>query len=169
MKPLNKKQRTKAFLIYALLFLITNALVTGLVYFNFQVPVEENVYLGKKIDVLNLKMEQQKLFSQKMNRVKSLIDTMNTEGISRVYIDELISSELAEMRLNFAASDSTFLSDLYNNVILAYLELKTAKVSLQEMKDAQSDIDNYVETIEKLNEKLTETERDLAICRQLSR
>ena len=53
--------------------------------------------------------------------------------------------------------------------IRSYYELKTAKVSLQEMKDAQSDIDNYVETIEKLNEKLTETERDLAICRQLSR
>jgi len=169
MKPVNKAQRNKAFFIYILLFLITNSVVVGIVYFNFKVPGEENEYLHNKMDFLALKNEEQKDFLQKMNRVKSLIDTMDTPGISREYIEQLISTELAMMRTNYAAKDSTYLSDMYNNVIVTYLELKVAKTQLIELEEAKSDIDTYVETIDKLNERIKEVERDLDICRRLSK
>ncbi len=169
MKPVNKSQRNKAFFLYILLFLITNSIVVGIVYFNYRIPGAENKYLHNKMDFLALKSEEQKDFLQKMNRVKSLIDTMDTPGISREYIEQLISTELAEMRTNFAAKDSTYLSDMYNNVIVTYLELKVAKSQLNELEDAKSDIDTYVETIDKLNERIKEVERDLDICRQLSK
>ncbi len=169
MKPLNKAQRNKAFLIYFLLFVITNAVVVGIIYFNYQVPIQENAFLHKKLDYLSIKTEEQKHFNQKMNRVKSLLDTMDTPGVSREYIEQLISTELAYMRTNYAAKDSTYLSGMYNNVIVTYLELKVAKAQLMELEDAKSDIDTYVETIDKLNEKLKVVERDLDICRQLSR
>ncbi len=169
MKPVNKSQRNKAFFLYILLFLITNSIVVGIVYFNYRIPDAENKYLHNKMDFLALKNEEQKDFLQKMNRVKSLIDTMDTPGISREYIEQLISTELAVMRTNFAAKDSTYLSDMYNNVIVTYLELKVAKSQLNELEDAKSDIDTYVETIDKLNERIKEVERDLDICRQLSK
>ncbi len=169
MKPLNRAQRNKAFLIYFLLFLITNAFVVGIVFFNYKVPGEENQFLHKKIDYLSLKTEEQKDFLQKMNRVKSLLDTMDAPGVSREYIEQLISTELAFMRTNYAATDSTYLSGVYNNIIVTYLELKVAKSQLMELDDAKSDIDTYVETIDKLNDKLKEVERDLDICRQLNR
>ncbi|MCW3788874.1 type VI secretion system TssO [Plebeiibacterium sediminum] len=169
MKPINSKQRNKAFFIYLLLFVITNAFVVGIVYFNFKVPDDENQFLHNKIDYLSLKTEEQKDFVQKMNRVKSLLDTMDTHGVSREYVEQLISTELAFMRTNFAARDSSYLGDMYNNVIVTYLELKVAKSQLKELEDAKSDIDTYVETIDKLNDKLKEVERDLSICRQLNR
>ena len=121
------------------------------------------------MEYLDIKLDQQRAFSLKMNKVKSLIDTMDTEGVSREYIDQLISNELAYMRMDYASKDSSFLVDMYNNVIVTYLELKVAKIQLQDLEDAKSDIDGYVETIDMLKTKLSETERELSICRKLSR
>ncbi len=169
MKPLNKKQRNKAFFIYLLLFLITNSVLVGIVYFNYQVPAQENEYLQKKLDYLILKSDEQREFDKKMNRVKSLLDTMDVDGVSIEYMEQLISTELAFMRTNYADKDSSFVGDMYNNVIITYLELKVAKSQLRQLDDAKNDIDTYVETIDKLKERLKEVERDLAISRQLSR
>ncbi len=169
MKPLNKKQRNKAFFVYLLLFVITNAVLVGIVYFNYQVPAQENEYLQKKLDYLTLKSDEQREFDKKMNRVKSLLDTLDIEGVSTEYMEQLISTELAYMRTNYADKDSSFVGDMYNNIIITYLELKVAKSQLRQLDDAKNDIDTYVETIDKLKERLKDTERDLAISRQLNR
>ncbi len=169
MKPLNKKQRNKAFFIYLLLFVLVNAMVVGIVYFNFQVPAKENKFLQEKLDFLSYRAEEQKGFAKEMNKVKSLLDTMDFDGVSKEYVEQLISTELAFMRTNYAAKDSTYVGGMYNNIIVTYLELKIAKSQLKDLNEAKSDIDTYVETIDKLKEKLSKAERDLDICRNLSR
>lgn len=168
MKPINYKQRNKAFISYLLLFTLCNALIVSLVYFNYQVPVEENDYLEHKIKYVNLKMNEVEGFGNHMRKVKSLIDTINVKGVSATYIEQVISTELAVMRTQYAEPDSSFLSDMYNNVIYSYLQLKESKIKLKAMAEAQAEIEEYVETIERLNEKLEDSERDLIICRQLT-
>ncbi len=169
MKPLNKKQRNKAFVIYLILFVFVNAIVVGIVFFNYQVPGKENKFLQKKLDYLSLKSDEQENFAKEMDKVKSLLDTMDIDGINREYVDQLISTDLAYMRTNYAAKDSTFLGGMYNNIILTYLDLKIAKSQLKELDEAKSDIDTYVETIDKLKEQLKEVQRDLDVCRSMHR
>lgn len=166
MKPINAGQRRKAFMVFTLLFAITCSMVVGIVFFNYQISNKENAYLQEKLKYYSLKMEEQEQFVKQMHKVRSLLDTIDYKGVSKEYVGQKITNELVFMENNYATKDSTFLGDMYNNVILTYLELKAAKLDLQDFEDVNSDMDAYIETIEELKSKLSTTERELAIARQ---
>ncbi len=169
MKSLNAKQRRKAFVIYLLLFLLTTSLVVVIVFFNLQVPEKENKYLKNRLEYLNIEKIQVMNFAKKMNKVKGLIDTIGVKGTSIDFTKQLISTELAVMRTQFASEDSTSFVGMYNNIILTYLELKEAKIELLSLEDAKKDIELYVEIIGDLKDKLEAKQRDLDIYRQINK
>ncbi|MRT94780.1 type VI secretion system TssO [Ancylomarina sp. 16SWW S1-10-2] len=169
MKSLNVKQRRKAFISFFFLFLLTSSLVVVIVFFNYKVPEKENEYLHNRLVYLNLEQKQTALFADKMDKVKSLIDSIGIKGTNIEFTEQLITTELAMMRSKFIAEDSTSHVGMYNNIILTYLELKEAKTELLNLEDAKTDLESYIKIIEELKEELEAKQRDLDIYRHNAR
>ena len=166
MKSLNVKQRRKAFISFLFLFMLTSSLVVVIVFFNLKVPEKENKYLHNRLNYLSFQGKQMEDFGHKMDKVKSLIDSIDIKGTNIEFTDQLISTELAVMRSKFITADSVTHIGMYNNIILTYLELKEAKIELLNLEDAKSDIESYIGIVEELKEKLEAKQRDLDIYRR---
>lgn len=104
-----------------------------------------------------------------MEDVKNLLDSMDLPNVNVDYMQQIISTELADIQSEVPASDSSYRKDMYSNILQTYLELKTAKQSLIKMKDVEMSIEEYSQLVERYNEELRQAQRDLDICRQLSR
>lgn len=166
MKPINKSERNKAIIKFFLLLSIFVALVIMVIFFDFKVPSVENKYLHSQMKKTEKLMDIEEDFAEKMDRVKALIDTMDQPGVNSEYIEQLISTQLADMQTSLP-SDSTFRHDMYTNVIQTYLELKNAKSSLMELSDVQKELEEYSELVDRYREDLEQAHRDLDLYRQM--
>lgn len=169
MKPQNTKERNIAFLKFVLLFTLTCAVVVLAVFFGTRLPVKENEYLRDRLRSMEQQLEAERQFAGKMEGVKYLLDSMDMPNVNPDYMQQLISSELATVQSAIPMSDSTYRQKMYSNVLQTYLELKTAKHSLIKMKDVEKSISEYSKLVDQYSEELKQTQRDLDICRQLSR
>lgn len=169
MKPQNYKERNVAFLKFMLLFFITSSLIIMAVFFGTRLPIEENAYLREKMRTIESNVQVEKHFAQEMENVKSLLDSMGLPNVNADYMQQLISSELASLQSDVTTNDSTYRKEMYSNILQTYLELKTAKHSIIKMQDVEMTIEEYSKLVDQYNEELKQTQRDLDICRQLSR
>lgn len=169
MKPQNTKERNIAFLKFILLFVATSGLIVMAVFFGTQLPVKENAYLRDKMRKLEAQVQTERQFAQKMEGIKSLLDSMDVPNVNADYMQQLISSELASVQSTIPSSDSSYRHSMYSNIMQTYLELKTAKHSLIRMQDVKLSMEEYSKLVEQYSEELKQTQRDLDICRQLTR
>lgn len=169
MKPQNHKERNIAFLKFILLFTITCSLIVMAVFFGTRLPTEENAYLREKMQILERNAHAERQFARRMEDVKNLLDSMDLPNVNVDFMQHIISTELADIQSGVPASDSSYRKDMYSNILQTYLELKTAKQSLIKMKDVEMSIDEYSKLVDQYNEELKQAQRDLDICRQLSR
>lgn len=139
------------------------------VFFGTRLPIEENAYLREKMRTMESKAAVERHFAQKMESVKSLLDSMDLPNVNPDYMQQLISSELADLQSDVTTNDSTYRKEMYSNILQTYLELKTAKHSLIKMQDVEMSMEEYSKLVDQYNEELKQTQRDLDICRQLSR
>lgn len=139
------------------------------VFFGTQLPIEENAYLREKMRTMESKVQVERHFAQKMENVKSLLDSMDLPNVNADYMQQLISSELADLQSEVTTNDSTYRKEMYSNILQTYLELKTAKHSLIKMQNVEMSMEEYSKLVDQYNEELKQTQRDLDICRQLSR
>jgi hypothetical protein len=139
------------------------------VFFGTRLPIEENAYLREKMRTMESKVQVERHFAQKMENVKSLMDSMDLPNVNADYMQQLISSELADLQSEVTTNDSTYRKEMYSNILQTYLELKTAKHSLIKMQNVEMSMEEYSKLVDQYNEELKQTQRDLDICRQLSR
>lgn len=139
------------------------------VFFGTRLPIEENAYLRKKMQTIEGNVQGERQFAQKMENVKSLLDSMDLPNVNADYMQQLISSELAELQSDVITNDSTYRKVMFSNILQTYLELKTAKHSLIKMQEVEMSMEEYSKLVDQYNEELKQTQRDLDICRQLSR
>ncbi len=166
MKPINKSERNKAILKFVLLLSITVAIIVVAVFFDYKVPSVENRYLHTQMDKTEKLLDIESDFAAQMDRIKSLIDTLDQPGVNAEYVEQLISARLAEMQTTLP-SDSTFRHGMYTNIIQTYLELKNAKSSLIELNDVQKELEEYSELVDKYRQDLEQAHRDLDLYRNL--
>lgn len=169
MKPQNYKERNLAFLKFVLLFTATCGLIVLAVFFGTRLPLQENIYLREKIESLENQLQAQRHFAGKMEGIRSLLDSMDLPNVNADYMQQLISSELADVQSSIPQNDSTYRQEMYSNILQTYLELKTAKHSLIKMQDVKLSVEEYSELVEQYSTELKEAQRDLDICRQLNR
>jgi hypothetical protein len=136
------------------------------VFFDHKVPTVENRYLRSQMKNTEKLLQVEEDFAHQMDRVKSLIDTMDQPRVNTEYIEQLISARLAEMQVTLP-SDSTFRHDMYSNIIQTYLELKNAKSSLIKLADVQKELEEYSELVDRYREDLEQAHRDLDLYRQM--
>ena len=69
MDILNKKERTSAFLLFLLMFIITTGVLFFAVFFNYRLPLKENEVLKNENDKILAEFNFQKKFSEKIEHI----------------------------------------------------------------------------------------------------
>lgn len=168
MESLNKKERRRAFWTFLAFFLVTLLFVTGAVYMNVQIPVEENKVLRAQYAQLDQELEFQTDFAESIREVKVTLDSINQSGQNVMYLEQVISTKLAGVKESIPQNDSLRQHKLYDYVIQTMLALQESKRRLRDLREAQQLIGDYQQNVERYKETLEQTRRDLDICRQLS-
>lgn len=165
MKPKNTKERRNSFLKFLLLFLLTTSTVVASVFFTYKVPVKENSILKHQAKTFDKELKFQNKFSDKMKKIKGLLDSLDAPGQNIQYLNQLIGKDLAEMQKSIPRKDSTFKYDMYSDVVKLYVNIQDMKGKLRELKDAENTIEEYKAALEKSTQEFKQLERDLLIAR----
>lgn len=165
MKPKNVKERKSSFIKFLLLFILTTTIIMAAVFFNFRVPQKENSLLKERAKNMEREMKLQSEFSEDMQGVKAMIDSLDIPGQNVSFINTLIGRKLADLQSSIPRKDSTYRYDMYSGIVETLVELQSAKKELHGLSDAQSKIEEYKAALEKARSDLEQTKRDLDILR----
>lgn len=159
MKPLNKKDRTNAFLKFLAIFILGILIV--LIPFYFLIRLPDKVEEVKTIELTGFEEQidfQRDYFAVQMDSVRTLLNMFKNPGIDLDRLSANIGILLAEMEAKIA-KDDTWRGKMNKNIIDTYSDLKLAKASGVDVSDDLSDLE---EEIDELKEKLQECKDDLA-------
>ena len=165
MKPKNSKERRSAFFKFLALFVITTLAILFAVYFNFKVPNKENALLKERVKSVEREMEFQNNFSEQMETIKGMIDSLDVPGLNIPYQNSQISAKLVDLQKTIPTKDSTYRYDMYSNIVAVYADLQQSEGELINLKDAENMIKEFKDAYEKCSRDLKTTERELYIAR----
>lgn len=168
MDILNKKERTSAFLLFLLMFIITTGVLFFAIFFNYRLPLKENEVLKNENDKILAEFNFQKKFSEKIEHIGVLIDSLDKSPESFQFIEQNISFELVELKEKIPANSDQSLK-LYDNVILTVTDLVNAKKLLLQVNDSKKEIDMLNTQIKAYEEENKDLIRELRLAQQLSR
>jgi len=167
MKPKNKKERTNSILKFAILFLISTALIVLTFFFDFnRIPLKENKVLREKSNYIERELVHQKKFSKNVEEVISLMDSLKVEGINLEYTDALINNKIVDLEKLIPAEDSTYRYKMYKNIVKSYVDLQALNVKIRSFKDVDTKLVKYETEIERLSSKLEKCQRNLSALRR---
>lgn len=168
MDILNKKERTSAFLLFLLMFIITTGVLFFAIFFNYKLPIKENEVLKNENDKILAEFNFQKSFSDKIEHIGVLIDSLDKSPESFQFIEQNITYELVELKEKIPADSDQSLK-LYDNVIISLKDLVNAKKLLLQVDDSKKQIDLLNEQIKAYDQDNKDLIRELEMVRQLSR
>lgn len=131
MQPVNKSERTKAFVNFLLLFLLSLAIILSTVFFSVQVPFKQNKELRSQNNIVQRDRVFTADFLNGMSGIVRMLDTINTSPKP-----DLLDGEISESlkRLNAKVNaDSAYDKNLYLNVVQNMYDLQIAKKQLREL------------------------------------
>jgi len=168
MDILNKKERVSAFLLFLLMFVITSGVLFAAIFFNYRLPLKENEVLKTENDRILAEFNYQKGFSEKLDQVGVLVDSLDKAPESFQFIEQTINFELVRLKEKIPATSDQSVK-MYTDVIINIKELVNTKKLLLQVNDSKKEIDalnNQVKAYEEENKDLI---RELELVRQLSR
>lgn len=168
MDILNKKERTSAFLLFLLMFFVTTGVLFFAIFFNYRLPLKENEVLKNENDKILAEFNFQKKFSEKIEHIGVLIDSLDKSPESFQFIEQNISFELVELKEKIPADSDQSLK-LYDNVIITITDLVNSKKLLLQVNDSKKEIDLLNTQIKAYEEENKDLIRELRLAQQLSR
>lgn len=162
MKSKNSKERRNSILKFMLLFIVTAALIVVAFFFDFdRIPFKENKVLRERSIAVEKDITFQKEFSENMERIKGLIDSLDTEGQDVSYLAQIINKDIADLQRSIPQEDETYRYGMYTNIINSYLELKDTKIKMTKYRGVDETIKQYKSTVLQLRSDLNVCERRL--------
>ena len=159
MKPLNKKDRTNAFLKFLAIFILGILIVLIPFYFLIRLPEKVEEVKTEELTGFEHQIEfQRDYFAVQMDSVRTLLDMFKNPDIDFDRLSASIGILLAEMETKIA-KDESWRGQMNKNIIETYSDLKLARASGIGVSDDISDLEDE---IDKLKEKLEECKDDLA-------
>lgn len=168
MDILNKKERLSAFLLFLLMFIITTGVLISALFFNYKLPLKENEVLKNENDKILTEFNFQKKFSEKIEHISVLIDSLDKAPESFPFIEQTINFELVDLKEKIPADSDKGLK-IYDNVILTIKDLVNAKKQLLQVNDSKKEIDALNNQIKSYEDENKDLMRDLELARQLNR
>ncbi|WP_306353350.1 type VI secretion system TssO [Flavobacterium sp. '19STA2R22 D10 B1'] len=179
MDILNRKERTSAFLLFLLMFIITTGILIYALFFNYKLPWKENEVLKNENDKILTEFNFQRQFSDKIDDISKLVDSLDKAPESFPFIEQSITVKLAE--LNQIVEQKKVIpkedgkdnpaesTKLYDNAMLNVKKLVNTKKLLLQLNDSKQEIEMLNKQIKSYEEDTKSLTRDLEICRQLNR
>lgn len=168
MDILNKKERTSAFLLFLLMFIVTTGVLFFAIFFNYRLPLKENEVLKSENDKILAEFNFQKKFSEKIEHIGVLIDSLDKSPESFQFIEQNISFELVDLKEKIPADSDQSLK-LYDNVLITITDLVNTKKLLLQVNDSKKEIDLLNTQIKAYEEENKDLIRELRLAQQLSR
>lgn len=165
MDILNKKERNSAFLLFLLMFVITTGVLIFALFFDFRLPLKENEVLKTENEKIIKEYNFNKVFTEKIEYVGKLIDTIEIKPQQYTYYEGKITRELSNLQ---KSADSIEGSRLYGNVIFNMKRLVESKKISTESNDSQGAIDKLTEKNETLKTENRQLGYDLTVCKSQS-
>jgi len=150
------------------MFIITTGVLFFAIFFNYRLPLKENEVLKNENDKILAEFNFQKKFSEKIEHIGVLIDSLDKSPESFQFIEQNISFELVELKEKIPADSDQSLK-LYDNVILTVTDLVNAKKLLLQVNDSKKEIDMLNTQIKAYEEENKDLIRELRLAQQLSR
>lgn len=167
MKSKNSIERRNSILKFMLLFVVTAALIVIAFFFDFdRIPFKENLVLRERAISVEKDIAFQKEFSENMEKIKKLIDSLDTQGQDVSYLAQIINKDIADLQRSIPKEDETFRYGMYTNIINSYLELKDTKIKMTKFNGVDEAIKQYKATVLQLRSDLTVCERRLDSYKQ---
>ena len=168
MDILNKKERLNAFLLFLLMFFITTGVLITAIYFNFKLPLKENEVLKTENDKMNAQFTFNKVFTEKMEGISKLVDSLDNAPDSFQFIEQSINYELVDLKEKIP-NDSVVNPKLYENIILTVKSYVNVKKKLFLSKDSKKEVDDLKDEIKELEDDAKDLARKLEMCEIVSR
>lgn len=168
MDILNRKERTSAFLLFLLMFIITTGVLFFAIFFNYRLPLKENEVLKSENDKILTEFNFQKQFSDKIESIGTLVDSLDKAPESFQFIEQKISYELVDLKEKIPADSDQSLK-LYDNVILTITDLVKTKRLLLQVNDSKKEIEQLNKQLKEYEEENDKLSRDLQLIQQLNR
>lgn len=168
MDILNKKERLSAFLLFLLMFIITTGVLITALFYNYKLPLKENEILKAENDKILTQFNFQKQFSEKIEQISVMVDSLDKAPESFQFIEQKINFELVELNEKIPADSDQDLK-IYDNVILTVKDLVNAKKMLLQVNDSKKEIEVLNTQIKSYEEENKDLIRELELVRQLNR
>ncbi len=167
MKPKNSKERRNSILKFSLLFIFTITLIVATLFFDFdRVPIKENSVLRERSKAIEMEVQFQQKFSDKMITIRSLLDSLDTPGQHVQYINTLINSKIVELQNSIPGEDSTYRYDMYNNIVKSFVDLQGLKIKLKEFENVDTQLEEYEQELDRVNLELEKANRYIDALRR---
>ena len=153
MEPINKPERRKAYLNFAILFLVCTAIIITTVFFSTRMPLKQNDELlayKKSVSEKNTMISD---FTTKFEQASLLIDSLDKEKGDATLTEGKIDRLIKEMDGMFLTEEVNDGNRLYKNVT------RNLQYYLRAKKSVQVGSDNSA-NIKELNSKIEQMERD---------
>lgn len=152
MQPKNKSERTKAFLNFIGLFVVSIAIILTTVFFSIRVPVKEANDLRRQIHDVEKEKVVTSQFITKMSEIVGMLDTINISKDPE-YLDPTIKKNIDDFKLS-ADADTVHDQLLYQNVAKNMYDLYQAKKQLRQCTSSEDIIKKLESNNSDLQDKL---------------
>ena len=154
---LNARERSIAFWKFLLFFLIAVVAILLAVFFNYQVPRKENVYLKQVTADYKDHMTSEQRFTALIEEANGKLDSLDQAGVDVHFLNGQIGTTLGKIdNTDLSKEDKMFL-----NIILKYHE---AKKKLIELKDASDKYEKLKNDYNQSQNELRDTKTNLQLC-----
>ena len=168
MDILNKKERFNAFMLFLLMFFITTGVLITAVFFNFKLPLKENEVLKSENDKMNAQFTFNKDFTDRMEAIGKLVDSLDKSPESFQFIEQSINYELVDLKQKIP-NDTVVSPRLYDNMILTVKSYVNVKKKLFLSKDSSKEVDDLKDEIKDLEDENKDLARKLEYMEIMSK
>jgi hypothetical protein len=163
-KPINTSERNSAFWKFFLFFILTVAMVTTAVYFDFRLPHKENEILKGKAESMRLQNMEQEKITNSFIEAKKFIDSIDKQGVNIKYISDMVAQKLGDLsKLNIG--DSSIQGKMNRVVTAVFFEYNTLKGKTTNVVESQTEVAELRSENTALKKELADAKRDLDFCR----
>jgi Type VI secretion system, TssO len=136
-KALNANERNRAFIKFFLFFLLTVVLIVTAIYFDFRMPLRENDYLQKELDLQRQVEFNQGNFVSTMQQAVTLLDSLDKQGTDAIQINAQLEQRLTELT-GLQQKDYSTYGKLDKAIVERFWQLYHAKTGLLKLNDDEN-------------------------------
>ncbi|MEO6328782.1 MAG: type VI secretion system TssO [Ginsengibacter sp.] len=159
MQPTNTSQRTKAFLNFLLLFILSIGIIITTVFFSIEVPFKQNNDLRKQINIVQRDRVFSSNFLTEMSGIIAMLDSVNNTSRPD-FLDGQISENINKLSSKVNA-DSVYDKNLYMSIMQNLVDFQLAKKQLREVTSKADDVNDLKRQNEELRTRLDDSKAQI--------